>query len=406
MIKKIRITGFKSIYDQTVELSPVTVLVGRSGTGKSAFVQAIRFLRNFVLNPEKATEAEGGWKALLSAGKRAVPLSFEVTFSTPAEVEDYCYLFRFPKEDPAEIRNSAPNFHAIYPEEKLSLGDDVLFHRLNQNPSYRGSPMWTWLVEPKVHAPPSPQLPNSISRLPSLEKVRSAQTALGYGIGFYNLPTNVWGLNTTSGKSFQPDDMDGLKDDASNHLKVMLRIAKDIHHPEIRKSINASLRAINPSVVSIELDDINYPQTGIVVHTAGDAVLDLSLAQSSDGFRRFYAHLLALYQTPAKLVNIFEEPENGIYPGALSLLAEEFKSAPDANRGQVILTTHSPILLSQFSVESIRVVTMVDGKTQIGPVAPDQVEAIREELLTTGELLTAVDPRNALPPESVEVTGE
>ena len=46
MIHRFRVQNFKSIADVDVELSPVTVLVGRSGTGKSSFVQALRFLRD------------------------------------------------------------------------------------------------------------------------------------------------------------------------------------------------------------------------------------------------------------------------------------------------------------------------------------------------------------------------
>jgi predicted ATPase len=38
MIKRIKIRDFKSIREVDLELDPVTVLVGRSGTGKSNIV--------------------------------------------------------------------------------------------------------------------------------------------------------------------------------------------------------------------------------------------------------------------------------------------------------------------------------------------------------------------------------
>ena len=41
MIKRIRITNFKSLQDVSVELSPVTVLIGRSGSGKSVLLKLI-----------------------------------------------------------------------------------------------------------------------------------------------------------------------------------------------------------------------------------------------------------------------------------------------------------------------------------------------------------------------------
>ena len=49
------------------------------------------------------------------------------------------------------------------------------------------------------------------------------------------------------------------------------------------------------------------------------------------------------------------------------------------------------MLLDCFDVENVRVVEMKDGKTMIGPVSKEQQAAVRDHLLTTGELLT-VDP--------------
>jgi len=49
MIHRIRIQNYKSIRDVTVELSPVTVLIGRSGTGKTNFCEAIRLLRDLLM---------------------------------------------------------------------------------------------------------------------------------------------------------------------------------------------------------------------------------------------------------------------------------------------------------------------------------------------------------------------
>jgi len=62
MIKRIKIRDFKSIREADLELGPVTVLVGRSGTGKSNLVQAIRFLRNLLLDQNEAISYEFGWR--------------------------------------------------------------------------------------------------------------------------------------------------------------------------------------------------------------------------------------------------------------------------------------------------------------------------------------------------------
>src|ERR1051325_685471 len=78
MIKRIKICDFKSIRDLDLELDPVTVLVGRSGTGKSNLVQAIRFLRNYLLNPDAAIQYEFGWGRITPVGEQAPRTSIQV----------------------------------------------------------------------------------------------------------------------------------------------------------------------------------------------------------------------------------------------------------------------------------------------------------------------------------------
>jgi hypothetical protein len=225
-----------------------------------------------------------------------------------------------------------------------------------------------------------------------LQQVVFANAALSTGIGFYHFPSNA--LSRQGGAvTVLPQQGPGLMENAVNYLQMMGAITQDFHHPGTRKNILASLRKINPAIESVELDSLMNPQRAIIGHKAGSGIFALALEQESDGFRRFYAHLLALYQTPPKLTLLFEEPENAIFPGALSLLADEFNAAPRENRGQVILTTHSPALLESFSVDNIRVVDMRDGKTVVGPVSKEQRQAVKDQLLTTGELLTVDNAR-------------
>jgi hypothetical protein len=233
-----------------------------------------------------------------------------------------------------------------------------------------------------------------LGSFPSLQKVVFAYAALSTGIGYYHFPASALAVQRQQehGQEFL-QTIPGLSDNANNYREIIRRITQDFHNPSIRKSILASLRAVNPSIVSVELDSLIVPQKAIIGHTTAGGVFELSLEQESDGLRRFYAHLLALYQTPRKLTLIFEEPENAIFPGALSLLADEFKAAPREERGQVILTTHNPTLLDSFEVENVRAVEMHDGQTVIGRVAKEQRDAIKDRLLTTGELLTTDQPR-------------
>src|SRR5262249_46154287 len=147
-----------------------------------------------------------------------------------------------------------------------------------------------------------------------------------------------------AGNQQQEQTTTGFDDTGTNFLTTLREIVSNLQDLKVRKSIVGALQRVNPSVSAVELDNIQQPQHVVVGHKFDGKTVSLDLSQESDGFRRFYAHLLALYQRPPKQTLMFEHPEDGIHPGALELLAEEFKAAPQHGRGQVVLTTHSPKL--------------------------------------------------------------
>ena len=375
MIKHITIKDFKSLEDVSVDLAPVTVLVGRSGSGKSNFVNALRFLRNYIIVDEKAVGEAGGWGCLVPVGKDKPATSFEILFDVPGVENEFSYLLGL-----AHHGNRMQRFD----EERLCLGGDVLFHQR----------AGAWLTEPKQLGIPQPN-GLMVGKIPAISDIVIAYTVLSTGIACHEFPMDV--LTKTQSRpgrrfgSGASEELDGLHDDGENSLVVLRALARNLQDLSIRKNITAALQQINASVTSVELNSMQSPSSVVVGHDFEGRTLSLSLDAESDGFRRFYAHLLALYQQPPKQTLIFEEPENGIYPGALSLLADEFKAAPAAGRGQIILTTHSPELLDHFPPEALRVVQLDKHQTRIGPVDDAQRAALQDNLLNAGELLT-VDP--------------
>ena len=386
MIEKIRVQNYKSIADVTVNLSPTTVLVGRSGTGKSNFVQAVRFLRDVLKGTGSATQE---WVATRPVPKIESDTRFDVQFSVDGVDGTYCYKLAF--------NSSGPK---VGPEEEsLHLGDACLFHqkRKKGQPGFGGSNAG-WIQEPAlVDVPKSGEI--ALGRLPSLSEAVVAFTALTDGIGCYTFPNSVMlsGKQASNGQA-------GFNDFGGNFLSTMKKIVSDIQDLSARKKIVAALKRVNDGVVSVELDSLQNPANAIVGHQFEDKTLGLNLSQESEGFRRFFAHLLALYQRPPKLLMLFEHPEDGIHPGALSLLADEFNSAPCEGRGQILMTTHSPGLLDNFSAEEIRVVERRGFFTKIGPLSDGQLESLHDDLLEPGELLT-VDPAR-LNEEKLEADAE
>jgi predicted ATP-dependent endonuclease of OLD family len=371
MIKQVRISNYKSLGDVTVKLDPVTILIGRSGSGKTNFVEALRWLRDFLV----LRNDQFPWNQLISAtAARPVDFSFELTFDAPRLAEDFHYGLRFRQEDPQRP--------AQFREEKLFLGDRVLYHQQFSPPQ-----QWRWLQQPAVANPP-PAGSVMLGALSGLQEATIAHLILTRGIGCYAFPDNV----LTSANQGSSTSSTGLTDNGGNFLLVFAAINDNLQTWQHVRDMTASLRRLKTSLKSIDLLMPGRSQI-LVTHSGDGRPLELELSQESEGFRRLLACLIALYQEPSKQTLIFDEPEKGIYPAGLGILAEEFKGYASKGRGQVLLTTHSPEFLDHFPPENIRVVEMHHYNTRIGPVAPEQMEALREHFLETKELLTVDEAR-------------
>lgn len=71
---------------------------------------------------------------------------------------------------------------------------------------------------------------------------------------------------------------------------------------------------------------------------------------ASDGTLRLLALTLPAYLSDFSGVYLIEEPENGIHPGAVETVFQSLSSVYDA---QILLATHSPVILSMSDVNSV-----------------------------------------------------
>lgn len=381
MIKRLRIQNFKSLADVTIDLEPLTVLIGESGTGKSNLVAALRFLRDYLRRLDNGTfqQLHGTWDQILSAtAARPMEVVFAVQFSVPHITGTYEYKLCFAQTKGREFQS--PEFA----EEKLSLDDQVLFHQAHG----------AWESCPRVtNSPPPGSL--MLGAVMGSPEITTAYLVLSHGIGCYSFQNDVLTRNSAR-RGAHPGET-GLFDDAENLMETMASIVNNLQTWQYPRQITAGLRTLSRTVQSVDLQMPHGNQI-LVGREAGNRPLLMDARQESEGFRRFLAHLIALYQTPPKQTLVFEDPEKGIHPGALGALAEQFRACSTHGRGQVILTTHSPQLLDFFKPEEIRAVAIKNGETTIGPVSPEQREALQEKLLYPGELLTVDLARVAAEP--------
>ena len=82
-----------------------------------------------------------------------------------------------------------------------------------------------------------------------------------------------------------------------------------------------------------------------------------------------------------------------IHPGALPIVAEAVRDFVISGRGnldrQAFVTTHSPTLLDLFPPDKILWAKFSHGSTECGTIGPRQLQLIKENLFSPGELLLA-----------------
>jgi predicted ATPase len=75
---------------------------------------------------------------------------------------------------------------------------------------------------------------------------------------------------------------------------------------------------------------------------------------------------------------LFDEPETSLHPWAIAVLAKAIGHATEEWGRQVILATHSPVLMSQFESNQSFAVELKEGRTQITRL--NEVEGVQDLL--------------------------
>lgn len=136
--------------------------------------------------------------------------------------------------------------------------------------------------------------------------------------------------------------------------------------PSQFKALESALHLLIPSVDGIEVDANEF---GEVELRLLEGKLPIPARLLSEGTLRALG-LLALVsgkEHPALIG--FEEPENGIHPRRIRAIAEMLNTRAHRGDMQLIVTTHSPVLVDLIKDENLYVCQRHDGRTQISPFA-------------------------------------
>lgn len=330
----ITIRGFKSIASiDKLTLGAINLVVGPNGSGKSnfigvfSFLHAIRegYLHDYVIKA-------GGADKVLHFGSKVTP-RLDIHISFQGGKNQY------------RIALGATEDDQLYPQsEAVGFWDKAGYPQ----------PYWEGLQPKGVEGGISdPKLASRVGRYvrDHLDRWR------------------LYHFHDTSASSpmkstADVNDNDYLRPDGSNLPAFLYFLSKK--HEESYSLIRRAVQRVAPFFDDFHLRPQRLNQGKIRLewrHKNTDAYFAAS--SLSDGTLRFIG-LATLFLQPQSLrpsVILVDEPELGLHPYAITLLASLVKQA--SIRTQIILSTQSPLLLDHFQPEDVLVADRVDGSTQL-----------------------------------------
>ncbi|HWB07953.1 MAG TPA: AAA family ATPase [Gemmataceae bacterium] len=348
-IRKMNLKGYKSIrLLEDFELTDVNVLIGANGCGKSNFVSFFHFLRELVEGRlEKAVNKAGGADKQLYLGPK-------VTEKIEASLEFGANGYAFTLEPTADNR-------LIFDDERILY--------------YADPGMRTTSVDKSIG------VGHSESKLKDHAKGGFSHAIAEYVYDAVSSWT-VYHVHDTSETAMMRrpcsvDDTERLRPHAEN-LGAFLNWL----YTEEKKTyrlIVAAIKQVAPVFKEFKFRPKKQKDGPVIqldwLQEGSDYTFHPS--QLSDGTIRFIALATALLQPYPPATVLIDEPELGLHPFALEILAGLVKSA--RARCQLILATQSAAFLDYFEPENVVVVKSGANGSEFHRLDAANLESWREK---------------------------
>ncbi|AKT36864.1 AAA family ATPase [Chondromyces crocatus] len=358
MLTSLRLRNFKSFSDQTVELSPLTVLLGANASGKSNFLDAIRLLQGIGLDLPLADvlrgRTEGGreiWPGLRGRAEEvarggAKSFTLESRWALGREELTHEITVRVGSEPLVEHEAlRAQGLGVLFDTPAMSLKGWDGFGP-GSSPSKRGRSLRAG----------SDRHPARRSLLGQIEHHRGR----GEGVRLNDVVELCHALQqamrSTLSLDLSPSRMRGYAHRSLDHLgtagenlsATMHRICQD----EGRK---AELLGLLSALYAPERVGIEFIETDL-----GDVLMcileqdevRISARSLSDGVLRILGKIAAVLTAPEGSLVLMEELEQGLHPAQVRRLVQILEGATQTS-GQVVATTYAPSTLRAMSRDTL-----------------------------------------------------
>lgn len=341
-IEHLTIKGFKSFAGlNRFPLAPLNVLIGENGSGKSNFVSF------FDLLSELQAARLQKWAANQGAADRILTFGLKHTPRLEALLETSGYAYAFSLEP-------AVDGSFVFADERYTFISDGK------------APDWVELGS--GHAE---------SRLNmARQKGRAAVAAKELPTPLHLQTYHFYDTSQSAGvkRLGSVHDNACLRSDASNLAAFLYKLERE--HPDIYTHIRETVQLAIPFFDDFILSPRTLPTEEEQIRLLWrqrDSDYPFWPSQLSDGSLRFICLATALLQPEPPSTIIIDEPELGLHPHAIFLLASLLRTA--SRQMQVLISTQSVPLINEFNVSDL---VMVQRKCETTMLSrPNEVDCAK-----------------------------
>jgi predicted ATPase len=373
VFKRIEAKGYRCLKEVSQELRPFEILVGSNASGKSTFLDVVGFLSDLIGEGlEVAVERRTKNFHDLVWGREGSSFLLSAHLALPTDKQSFDATFDEPGNDPevllpiplADIIRYSVVIGLDTVSERLSIAaESVDLHDTNLNVSsypviVRSGNVLHFRAQQSIRDDfqrKQPENYSSLTAIPNDDLFPAAAWLREYlkdGIRIVAL----------EGRELAKASPPGSADKRMGGANLARQIARLDGEPTHRyRDWLAHVQTALPDICKIDsvLREEDRHRYVVVEYKGGVRVPSWML---SEGTLRLLALTILAYLPDFRGVYLIEEPENGVHPTALETIYQSLSSIYEA---QVLVASHSPVLLSMAKPEQILCFSKTSEGTKI-----------------------------------------
>jgi predicted ATPase len=342
MIKTFNVDNFKSLNNLSINLQPMTVIVGNNATGKSSILQAIDFVCGCVNDDFSVLLERRGWTVdnirskFIRSGTARISFGVEVVLEEPVNTTLKWGMVLQP--------NVAKNQLHLVSEEIVDLDTK---ETLVQYKASAGG----WIKGDKEELSIMPNFVITSSCLKVIQHLHGVDSRLNRLVDFFD--------NSESFEMLAPDNMrlsrrgvvKNIGETGKNlpsFIRQMSAEQKNNFMSKLKRIMGARISDVSASVKGKP----GWTLINVKEHyDTGD--VEFSSKEISDGILRVLAFIAISEIEPANAIFLLDEVENGINSDYAEAMIDVLSEIYEESRHQLVLTTHSTVFLDYVKPEQI-----------------------------------------------------